>query len=78
MDEPSDGLPAIGWLRAILTAAIVVVVGIAVCVYIPNAILTRVHSLNRGNLVGIATTVFFVGLFAMAWALRWLQRRKVL
>ena len=39
----------IGWLRAILTAAIIVAVGIALLVYLPNAVLTRVHSLNRSK-----------------------------
>ena len=74
-EEPA---PRIGWLRAILTAAIIVVVGIALCVIVPDQILKRVHSLNRHNLVAIATAMFFVVLFAMAWSLRVLQRRKVL
>jgi hypothetical protein len=77
MTQQSDDTAArIGWTRAILTAAVIVVVGIVVCVYGTNAILTRFHSLNRGNRVGIATALFFVALFALAWTLRFLQRRK--
>ena len=51
----------IGWPRAILTAAIIVAVGIALCVYVPNAVLTRFHSINRHTQVAVATTIFFVG-----------------
>ncbi len=62
MNAPSEHAVArIGWPRAILTAAVIVVVGIVICVYVPNAVLTKIHSLNRGNRVAIATTVFFVG-----------------
>ena len=80
MDAPPDdgATPPIGWGRAILTAAIIVVVGVVVCIYVPQWVLTKIHSLNRGNLDAIATTVFFVGLFAIAIALRVLQRRKVI
>ena len=68
----------IGWLRAILTAAAIVVVGIAVCVYGANAMLTKVKSLDRHQQVALATTIFFVGLFAIAWVLRILQRSKII
>jgi hypothetical protein len=77
-DETEEDHPRIGWIRAILTAAGIAAVGIAVLVYGTNAVLTKVHSLNRGNRVGIATTMFFVVLFALAWALRQLQRRHVI
>jgi hypothetical protein len=79
MQQTSDDLPPkIGWLRAILTAAAIVVVGVAVCVYGTNAVLTRVHSLNRGNRVAIATLVFFATIVALAWMLRRLQARRVI
>jgi len=82
MDE-HDGAPdrpRIGWLRAIVTAFIIVGVGIVVCVLVPNWVLTKIHStsLDRGNLDAIATGVFFIGLFAIAFALRALQKRKVI
>jgi len=64
------------WLRAILTAAIIVAVGIAVLLYGTNAVLTKVHSIHRPQRVAIATLLFFVALFALAAALRWLQRRR--
>jgi hypothetical protein len=78
MTEGAADAKGIGWWRAILTAAIIVVVGIGVCVYGTNALLTRVHSLNRGNRVAIATTFFFVTLFVLAWVLRRLQRRHII
>jgi len=68
----------IGWLRAILTVAIIVVVAIGVLVYGTNAVLTKVHGKTRSSLVAVATTMFFVGLFALAWVLRKLQGRKVI
>ena len=70
--------PHIGWLRAILTAAAIVVVGVAVCIYGANAALTKLHSISRHGQVAVATTIFFVGLFVIAWALRILQRRKII
>jgi hypothetical protein len=41
-------------------------------------VLTHAHRVQRSALVGIVTTGFFVVLFALAWALRVLQRRKVI
>jgi hypothetical protein len=68
----------IGWPRAILTAGAIVLVGFAVCVYGANAVLTRWTSIDRHQQVAVATTVFFGGLLAIAWALRTLQRRRVI
>lgn len=76
--EPAYEAPNIGWPRAILTAAIIVVVGFVLCVYGTNEVLTRIHSLNRGNRVAIATALFFAALGALAIALRYLQRRRIL
>jgi hypothetical protein len=68
----------IGWLRAVLTVAVITIVGIGVLVYGTNAVLTNVHGKTRGSLVAVATTMFLVGLLALAWALRQLQRRKII
>jgi hypothetical protein len=74
-----DDAPAnIGWPRALLTAAVIVIVGILALVYVPNWILTKINGKTRSSLVGVATSVFFVVLFALAWALRVLQRRKAI
>ena len=78
MTDDTDLDSPIGWFRAILTAAVIVFVGIAVLVYGTNAILTKWHGRTRSSLVGLATTMFFVVLLAMAWALRQLQRRKMI
>ena len=77
-DADHEPEPHIGWLRAILTAAAIVVVGVVVCIYGANAALTKLHSIDRPQQVALATTIFFVGLFAIAWLLRILQRRKIL
>jgi len=78
MDHDEDLPPTIGWFRAILTAVVIVFVGIAILVYGSNAVLTKVHGKTRSSLVGIVTPLFFVVLIALAWALRQLQRRKVI
>ena len=78
MDDDKDLPPTIGWFRAILTAVVIVVVGIAILVYGSNAVLTKVHGKTRSSLVGIVTPLFFVVLFAVAWSLRQLQRRNIL
>ena len=79
MDDTSRGAaPKIGWIRAILTAAIIAAVGVAVLVYGTNAVLTKVHGMSRPNRVGIASTLFFATLLALAWGLRQLQRRDVI
>jgi hypothetical protein len=78
MNDDQDLPPTIGWFRAILTAVVIVVGGIAILVYGSNAVLTKVHGKTRSSLVGIVTPLFFVVLFALAWALRQLQRRKMI
>ncbi len=77
-DTVHDGAAHIGWGRAILTAAIIAVVGIVACVYGTNAILTRVHSWNRHTRVFAATVWFFATLVLLAWGLRRLQRSKII
>ena len=78
MTDDTERPPTIGWLRALLTVAVIAVVAIAVLVYGTNAVLTKVHGKTRGSLVAVATSMFFVGLLALAWALRKLQHRKVI
>jgi len=78
MDDDKEQPHSIGWFRALISALIITIVGIAVLVYGTNAILTKFHGKTRGSLVGVATTVFFVVLIAMAWGLRQLQRRKII
>ncbi len=78
MADDTESAPTIGWLRALVTAAVIVVVGIVALVYGPNWVLTKIHGKTRGSLVAVATTMFFVLLVALAWALRRLQHRKVI
>ena len=78
VDENTSTPHRIGWLRAILTGLGIVVVGFGLLVYGANAVLTKVHGVTRSSLVGIVTPAFFVVLFVMAWALRQLQRRKMI
>jgi uncharacterized membrane protein YbhN (UPF0104 family) len=77
VDDPETP-PTISWARALLTTAVILIVGVGVLVYGTNAVLTKVHNVKRTNLVGIATAMFFVFLFVFAWVLRQLQRRKML
>ncbi len=77
MIEEAEPPPAIGWLRAVLIVAAITIVGIGILVYGTNAVLTM-RGKTRGSLVAVATTIFFVGLLALAWVLRVLQRRKTI
>jgi len=78
MSEHVDNTPSpIGWPRAILTAAVIAVVGIGVLVFGTNAVMTA-RGPSRHTLVAIATTMFFVLLFGLAWALRKLQARRLM
>jgi hypothetical protein len=78
MTDDTDRDSPIGWFRAIVTVAVIACVGIAVLVYGTNAVLTKWQGRTRSSLVGLATTMFFVVLFGLAWALRQLQRRKMI
>ena len=78
MDDHTEPPAQIGWPRALLTTAIIVVVGIGVLVYGSNAVLTKIHGKTRSSLVGVVTPLFFIFLLALAWALRQLQRRKII
>jgi len=77
-DDKAHSPHTIGWLRAILTALAVTVIGFCLLVYGSNAILTKIHGKTRGSLVAVVATFFFIVLIAMAWGLRQLQRRKII
>jgi hypothetical protein len=64
---------AIGWWRAAVSSAVILVVGLVLLVYLPNWVLENLTGLNRHGRVAITTTGFFAVLLALAWALRRLQ-----
>ena len=68
----------IGWARAALTSLVILAVGTALFVYLPNWVLTHLTGLSRNGRVGVATTGFFVLFFAFAWALRRLQAHRLI
>ena len=78
MTDDKDPGPPIGWMRAALTAIAIAVIAVALLVYGTNAVMTKLHGKTHGSLVAVATTMFFVVLLALAWALRQLQRRKII
>ena len=78
MTDDTDTQPPISWLRAALSAIAIAVIAVALLVYGTNAVMTKIHGRTHGSLVAVATTMFFVVLFAMAWGLRQLQRRKII
>ena len=78
MTTDADTTPPIGWLRAAITAVIIAAVAIVLLVYVPNAVLTKWSGRTRSSLVGLSASMFFVFLFASAWVLRRLQRRKII
>ncbi len=68
----------IGWVRAALTSGAVLILGTALLVYAPNWALTHLTGLSRNGRVAVATAWFFAALFAMLWALRRLQARRMI
>ena len=68
----------ISWIPAILTGLVISVVAAVALVYVPNAVLTKLHGKTHGSLVAVSTTMFFVVLILLAWALRRLQRRHLI
>jgi len=68
----------IGWGRAALMSLVILALGTALFVYLPNWVLTHLTGLSRNGRVAVATTAFFVLFFAFAWGLRRLQARHVI
>ena len=68
----------IGWIRAVATAIVVLVVGLGVAVIGANEIMTRLTSLSRDNAAYLASAFFVLCVLAAAWVLRRLQSRALL
>jgi hypothetical protein len=75
---PSDDDVGIGWLRALLSGVVVLIVGFGGAVVGSNAILTKSLALTRTAREWLATALFFAVVVVLAWALRRLQARKVI
>ena len=69
---------ALSWPRAIVATVVIVVLGVALLVVVPNLIVTRVGGLDRSGRVALATVWFFGLLAAFAWLLRRLQARHLI
>ncbi len=69
---------ALSWPRAIVATVVVVALGVALLVVVPNLIVTRVGGLDRSGRVALATVWFFGMLAAFAWLLRRLQARRLI
>ena len=79
MIEPASEPPSpIGGGRAVLSALVILVVGAAVLVFLPNWVLVHLTGLSRNGRVALATIAFFAAFVLVAWALRRLQARGVI
>jgi hypothetical protein len=82
--EPSEnvatsGSPAeIGWLRAIASGLVILVVGFGGAVYGADRILTKALGLRRTPREYLAVALFFLVVIVLAWLLRRLQDRKLI
>jgi F0F1-type ATP synthase membrane subunit c/vacuolar-type H+-ATPase subunit K len=72
-DTGADG--DIGWVRAIASGLVVLLVGFGAGLGSANAILTKALGLTRDARQWLATALFLVVVIVLAWALRWLQGR---
>jgi fumarate reductase subunit D len=80
MSQGEDDVPgaSIGWIRAVLTAVTVLVVGLAASVGVANLILTKATSLSRSVREDVASVVFLAAVVLLAWALRRLQAHRLI
>lgn len=80
MTEPQSGRDdrEISWLRAILSGIVIIVVTFVGAVVGANAILTKSLALTRTAREWLAMALFFVVIAIVAFALRWLQQRKLI
>jgi hypothetical protein len=78
LDGPSDRRDRIGWLRAILSGVLILVVGLGLSVGVTNTMLTGLTGMSRDTVVLLATGVFLAVVVVMAWVLRRLQARGVI
>ena len=67
----------LSWPRAIVATVVVVALGIALLVVVPNLIVTQLGGLDRSGRVALATVWFFGMLAGFAWLLRRLQARHL-
>ncbi len=74
----TSGDAHIGWLRAALSAAAILLVGVLGCVYVPNMIVTKVDGLSPDARSDIAAGLCLTILLLMAWGLRRLQARHLI
>jgi hypothetical protein len=68
----------LSWPRAIVATVVVVALGIALLVVVPNLIVTQLGGLDRSGRVALATVWFFGMLAGFAWLLRRLQARHLI
>lgn len=71
-----QGAPS--WPRAIVETVVIVALGVALLVAVPNLLLTRLGGLARSGRVALATVWFFGMLAGFAWLLRRLQARHLI
>ncbi len=68
----------IGWVRALVSGLVILVVGFGGAVYGADWILTDAQRLRRTPREWLATGLFFLVVIGLAWVLRRLQARKVI
>jgi nitrate/nitrite transporter NarK len=76
-EELDDGAN-IGWVRAIASGLAILIVGFVGGVGGANLVLTKALGLSRNTRQWIATALFLVVVIVLAWALRWLQERRLI
>ena len=73
-----DDSPDIGWARAIGSGIVVLLVCFLGGMEGANLFLTKALGLTRDARQWIATGLFLVVVIVLAWALRWLQARRLI
>lgn len=77
-DSPATGAAEIGWARAAISAAAILVVGFVGAVSLPSLVVTRLVGLSTTARGLLAAAVCITVVIAMAIGLRRLQARQLI
>ena len=77
-DADPQGGPLLGWGRALASGMAILLVGFFAAVYGADSVVTKLTVVSRSTRQYLAGALFLVVSFALAWALRRLQARRLI
>lgn len=77
-DGPDVPQARIGWLRAIASGLVILIVGLGATLYGTDKLVTSLTGMSRDSRALVVTAVFLVIFAVVAWMLRRLQARGLI